>query len=60
MKIKLLVLSGIGVKRKLLWSINALQKLHDWEKSGSQVMAKIGSWSMSFQHSLIVNISLVD
>ena len=60
MKIKLLVLSGIGVKQKFLWSINALQKLHDWKKSGSQVMAKIGSWSMSFQHSLIVNVSLVD
>ena len=42
-KIKLLVLSGIVVKRKFLWSFNILQKLHDWEKSSSKVMAKNGS-----------------
>ena len=56
-KIKSLVLSGIGVKRKLLWSINILQKLYTWEESGSQVMAKNGSQPMRFQYSLIVNIS---
>ena len=33
-----LVLSGICVKRKFLWFINILQKLHGWEKSGSQVI----------------------
>ena len=32
-KIKSLVLSGIGVKQKFLWSFNILQKLHAWEKS---------------------------
>ena len=42
-KIKSLVLSGIVVKRKFLWSFNILLKLHTWEKSGSQViMAKNG------------------
>ena len=59
-KTKSLFLSGIGVKRKLLWSFNILQKLHDWGKSGSQVMVKNGSGPMRFQHSLIVNISLTD
>ena len=59
-KIKSLVLSGIGVKRKLLWSINILQKLHVWEKSGSQVMVKNGSQPLKFQYSLIVSISLMD
>ena len=34
-KINFLVLSGIVVKQKLLWSFNILQKLHTWEKSGS-------------------------
>ena len=50
-KIKSLFLSGIVVKRKFLWSFNILQKLHTWEKSGSQViMAKNGSrliWDFS-------------
>ena len=55
-----LVLSGICVKRKFLWFINILQKLHAWEKSSSQVIAKNGSWPMRFQHSLIVNISVID
>ena len=55
-----LVLSGICVKWKFLWFINILQKLHTWEKSGSQVIAKNGSQSMRFQYSLIVNISLID
>ena len=41
-KITSLVLSGICVKRKFLWFINILQKLHAWEKSGSQVIAKNG------------------
>ena len=59
-KIRSLVLSGIGVKRKFLWSINILQKLHAWEKSGPQVVAKNGSRSMKFQYSLIVNISLIN
>ena len=55
-----LVLSEICVKWKFLWFINILRKLHAWEKSGSQVIAKNGSWSMRFQYSLIVNISLID
>ena len=59
-KTKSLVLSGIGVKRKFLWSFNILRKLHALEKSGSQVMAKNDSWPIRFQYSLIVNISLVD
>ena len=60
-KIKSLVLSGFVVKRKFLWPFNILQKLHTWEKSGSQViMAKNGSRPMSFQYSLIVTISLID
>ena len=56
-KITSSVLSGIGVKRKFLWLINILQKLHAWEKSGSQVKAKKG-----FQpdYSLIVHIPLID
>ena len=59
-KIKSLVLSGIHVKQKLLWSINILLKLHAWEKSVSQVMAKDASWPVRFQYSLIANISLID
>ena len=59
-KITSLVLSGIYVKRKFLWFINILRKLHAWEKSGSQVIAKNGSRPMRFQYSLIVNISLID
>ena len=59
-KIKSLALSRIGVKRTFLWSINILQKLHAWEKSGSQVMAKNGSRLMRFHYSLIVNVSLID
>ena len=59
-KIMWLILSGICVKRKLLWFINILQKLHALEKPGSQVIAKNGSRSMRFQYSLIVNISLID
>ena len=55
-----LVLSGNCVKWKFLWFINILQKLHAWEKSGSQVIAKNGSRPMRFQYSLIVNISLID
>ena len=50
-KITSLVLSGICVKRKFLWFINILQKLHAWEKSGSQVRDKNCSWLMRFQHS---------
>ena len=59
-KIRSLVLSGICVKWKFLWFINILQKLRAWEKSGSQVIAKNGSWQMRFHYSLIVNISLID
>ena len=55
-----LVLSGICVKRKFLWFINILRKLHAWEKSGSQVIAKNCSRPMRFQYSLIVNILLID
>ena len=54
-----LVLSEICVKRKFFWLINILQKLHAWEKSGSQVTPKKYSWPMGFQYSLIVSISLV-
>ena len=57
-KISLLVLSGICVELKFLWSINILQKLH-WEKSGSQVIVKNGSRSVRFQYCLTVNISLI-
>ena len=35
-----LVFSGIRVKWKFLRLINILQKLHAWEKSGSQVIVK--------------------
>ena len=42
-KITSLVLSGIFVKWKFLWFINILLKLHAWEKSGCQVIAKNGS-----------------
>ena len=59
-KIMSLVLSGICVKRKSLWLINILRKLHACGKSGSQVIAKNSSWPMRFQYSLIVNISLID
>ena len=57
-KITSLVSSEICVKWKFLWFINVLWKLHAWEKSGSQVIAKNCSWPMRFQYSLIVNISL--
>ena len=60
MKIMSLVLSGICVKRKFLRFINILQKLHAWEKSDSQVIAKNGSRPMRFQYFLIVNILLTD
>ena len=59
-KIMLLVLSRVRVKQKFLWFINILQKLHAWEKSGSQVIAKNGSQPMKFQYSLIINNSLLD
>ena len=38
-KITSLILSGICVE--FLWFINILRKLHVWEKSGSQVKAKM-------------------
>ena len=40
--------------------LNILEKLHAWEKSGSQVVAKNDSRLMRFQYSLIVNILLID
>ena len=55
-----LVLSGISVKQKFLWFINILLKLHAWEESGSQVIAKNCSWPKRFQYSLVVDISLID
>ena len=59
-KIMSLVLSGICVKRRFLWFINNLRKLHAWEKSGSQVISKNCSRPVRFQYSLIINISLID
>ena len=59
-RIMLLVLFGICVKLKFLWFINIQGKLHAWEKSGSQVIAKNCSWPMTFPYSLIVNIPLID
>ena len=59
-KIILLGLSGICVKLKFLWSINILRKLHAWEKSSSQVIAKNVSQPVRFQYSLIINISLIN
>ena len=59
-KIMSLTLSGICVKRNFLWFINILQKLHAWEKSGSNVIAKNCCRPMGFQYSLIANISLID
>ena len=59
-KITALVLSGICVKSKYLWFINILQKLHAWEKSGSQVKDTNGSRPMTFQYSLIISISPID
>ena len=53
-------MSGIFVKWKFPWLFNILQKLHAWEISGSQVIAKNGSEAVRFQYSLIVNISLIE
>ena len=53
-------LSEICVKSKILWFINILWKLHPWRKSCSQVIAKNGSQPVRFQHSLIVNVSLIE
>ena len=47
-KITSLVLSGICVKRKLLWFIKILQKLLALEKSCSQVIDKNVSQPMNF------------
>ena len=54
-KMMSLVLSGICVKQKFLWFINILRKLHAWEKSGSQVIAKNCSQPMEFQYSVFFN-----
>ena len=59
-KLRLLVLSGIGVKQKFLWFINILRKLHACEKSVSQIIAKNVSRPMRYLYSLIVNISIID
>ena len=40
-KIMSLVLPGICVKSKFSWFINILRKLRAWEKSSSQVKAKM-------------------
>ena len=48
-KIMSLVLS------KFVWFINILRKLHDWEKSGSQVITKNDCRPMRFLYSLIIN-----
>ena len=57
-KMTSLVLSGICVKWKFLWFINIMRKLHAWERSGSQVIAKNGPQPMRFLYSLIAKISL--
>ena len=48
-----LVLSGICVKRNFLWFINILWKLHSWEKSGSQIIAK--KWFSTNEMSVFFN-----
>ena len=47
-KIMSLVLSAICVKRKILWFIDIVQKLHAWEKSGSQVIAQMAVCQLDF------------
>ena len=42
-KITSFVLSRICVKGKFFWFINIVRKLHAWQKSGSQIIAKNGS-----------------
>ena len=59
-KIRSLVLSGIWLKRKFLWFFNILQKVHAWEKSGSEVTTKNVSQPVRFQSSLFVNTPLID
>ena len=58
-EIKLSVLSAIGVKRTFLWSFNIYQKLHAWEKSGSQVMAKNGSVFFNRQYFINRYLTLI-
>ena len=41
-------------KMKVLMVINTLQKLHTWEKFGSQFIAKNGSWPKRFQYSFSI------
>ena len=55
-KITSLVLFAICVKWKFLWFINILRKLHTWEKSVSQAIAKNDSRLMRFKNSLIANM----
>ena len=52
-KITSLFLSGICVKLKFLWFINILRKLHAWEKTGSQVIAK--KWFSADEISVFFN-----
>ena len=59
-KIASLVLSGICLKRKFLWFIHILQKLHALEKCGSQVIAKNGSQPMRFNHQYFTNRLISD
>ena len=40
-KIMSLLLSGLCVKSKFLWFINIVRRFHAWEKSISQVKAKM-------------------
>ena len=53
-KITPLVSSGISVKRKFLWFIRILRKLHAWKKSGSEV---ITVWSLDRQDMILFMIT---
>ena len=56
MKIKSLVLSGSGVKRKFLWSFNILWKLHACKNSSSDLSYdRKSSWSIRFEYYLVMN-----
>ena len=59
-KIMSLVLSGICVKRKFLWFINILQKLHAWEKSGSQKLLSANEILVFFNRQYFTNRLISD
>ena len=61
-KITSLVLSGIYVKRKFIWFMNILWKLHALKKSGSQVIAENRSRTMrvSFNRQYFINSLISD